>query len=160
VTTEFRALIESLCRHQVDFVVIGGIALVLRGSGRTTQDLDLCYSRQSENVGRLALALSAFHPRLRGAPASLPFVLDEQTIRSGLNFTLTSEAGDVDLLGEVQGLGDFAAVRALSSSLELYGYEVSVLSLAGLERAKRSAGRLKDVLDLAEIAELRRLHGQ
>lgn len=158
MTTEFRSLIESLCKHQVDFVVIGGIALVLRGSGRTTQDLDLCYSRKRENVERLAAALSRFNPRLRGAPAGLPFVLDDRTIRSGLNFTLTSDAGDLDILGDVPGLGDFAAVRAYSSSLELYGYAVDVLSLEGLERAKRAAGRLKDVLDLAEIAELRKLN--
>lgn len=47
MTTEFRTLIDSLCEHEVDYVIIGGVALVLRGSGRTTQDLDLCYSRDT-----------------------------------------------------------------------------------------------------------------
>lgn len=66
-------------------------------------------------------------------------MLDEKSIQSGLNFNLATDAGDIDILGEVQGLGDFAAVHAFSSTLELYGLQVNVLSLEGLERAKRSA---------------------
>lgn len=151
-----RALIERLRAEAVEFVVIGGIAMVLRGSSRTTIDLDVCYARSNENLERLARAIAPLHPRLRGAPPDLPFIWDAQTLRSGCNFTLWTSEGDLDLLGEVTGLGNFAEVRKYASEVELFGGPCAVLDLDGLERSKRAAGRAKDLLDLAEIQSIRR----
>jgi hypothetical protein len=151
-----REIIERLRAEGVAFVIIGGVAMVLRGSSRTTIDLDICYERSHENMERLARAIAPLDPRLRGAPPELPFVWDAQTLRSGLNFTLTTSAGDLDLLGDVPGIGAFEAVRRLSSPLPIYGDETLVLDLDGLEQAKRAAGRVKDLLDLAEIEEIRK----
>jgi len=67
---------------------------------------------------------------------------------------------DLDLLAELTGLGGFQVVRRLSEPMDLYDRRVHVLSLEGLERAKRAAGRLKDLLDLAEILEIRRRTGR
>jgi hypothetical protein len=105
---------------------------------------------------RLASALAPYHPHLRGAPADLPFIWDAQTLRSGLNFTLKTGLGDIDVLGEVTGIGDYDAVARLASEQEVAGLRLAVLSLDGLERAKRAAGRVKDLLDLEEIVETRR----
>jgi hypothetical protein len=157
VFPDFKALVHALCDASVDFVVVGGIALVLRGSPRITRDLGICYSRTPDNLDRLARALAPLAPRLRGAPTDLPFTLDAATLKSGLNFTLTSASGDIDLLGELTGLGQFPEVKRLSSAMPVYGRSVDVLDLDGLERAKRAAGRLKDVADLAEILEIRRI---
>jgi hypothetical protein len=129
---------------------------VLHGSARVTRDLDICYSRELSNLRTLSAALKPFAPTLRGAPDTLPFVLHAATLASGLNFTLTSSAGDLDLLGEVTGLGGFAVVNRLAEPMTIYGREMRVLSLDGLERTKRAAGRLRDLADLAEIIELRR----
>lgn len=152
----YERLITALTSHDVEFVVIGAIALVLHGSSRVTRDLDICYSRDRPNLTRLASALKPLAPTLRGAPADLPFVLDERTLASGLNFTLTCAAGDIDLLAEITGLGAFPVVARLSERMRLYEQDVRVLSLDGLERAKRATGRLKDLADLAEILEIRR----
>jgi len=103
-------LIDALVAGGVEFVVIGGVALVLHGSARTTGDLDVCYSRSAHNLAALEHALAPFHPTLRGAPSDLPFRLDAATLRAGLNFTLSTTAGDLDLLGEVAGVGAFADV--------------------------------------------------
>jgi hypothetical protein len=154
--TDIQRLLEVLTDAGVEFVVIGGVALVLRGSDRVTVDLDLCYSRRDQDLKRLAQALAPHHPRLRGAPADLPFLWDELTLRSGLNFTLTTDLGDVDLLGEVTGVGSFDAVASGASPLELGRIRVQVMDLDALERSKRAAGRAKDLLDLAAIAEIRR----
>ena len=156
MTTDYKALMTALVGKRVDFVVIGAVALVLHGSARVTRDLDICYSRERANLRALAAALKPFAPTVRGAPDTLPFTLDAATLASGLNFTLTSSAGDVDLFGEVTGLGGFAVVNRLAEPMTLYGSEIRVLTLDGLERAKRAAGRLKDLADLAEILELRR----
>lgn len=101
--------------------------------------------------------LRNLHPRLRGVPEGLPFVLDEASLRSGLNFTLDTDLGPLDLLGEVPGLGPFEFVDAASDELEIDGHRLLVLTLDGLERAKRAAGRPKDLLDLGYIKKLREL---
>ena len=158
--TDVQRLLDALIDAGVEFTVAGGVALVLRGSSRVTLDLDLCYARHRENLRRLATALAPFHPRLRGAPPGLPFLWDEQTLASGLNFTLTTDLGDVDILGEISGVGDYATVAAGSSPLTVGATRVLVMDLDALERAKRAAGRAKDLLDLAEIAEIRRRSGK
>ena len=156
MTPDYKALLDALAEKRVDFVVIGAIAMVLHGSSRVTRDLDICYSRELSNLRALSAALKPFRPTLRGAPATLPFVLDADTLRSGLNFTLTCDAGDIDLIGEVTGIGAFPVVKRLSESMTVYHRAIQVLSLDGLERAKRAAGRLKDLTDLAEIIELQK----
>lgn len=157
--TDVQRLLDALAAAGVDFVVVGGVALVLRGSSRVTLDLDLCYARERENLQRLARALAPFRPRLRGAPLDLPFLWDERTLASGLNFTLTTDLGDLDILGEIPGVGGYAPVAAGASAMEIGGQRVLVMSLDMLERSKRAAGRAKDLLDLAEIAEIRRRAG-
>ena len=149
-------LIRCLRDAEVRFVVIGGVALIARGVQRSTEDLDIAYARDRDNLRRLAAALAPLAPRLRGVPAGLPFVLDEASLRSGLNFTLDTDLGPLDLFGDVPGLGSFEHVDAAASELEIAGVQMLVLTVDGLERAKRAAGRPKDLLDLGFIAALRR----
>jgi hypothetical protein len=110
VATNFRAILETLLDANVAFVVVGGVALIARGAPRTTEDIDLCYARDELNLTRLATALAPLQPYLRGAPPGLPFNLDAATLKAGLNFTLMTTAGDVDLLGELSGLGGYEQV--------------------------------------------------
>ncbi|MBN9167542.1 MAG: hypothetical protein J0I07_41820 [Myxococcales bacterium] len=152
---KLRDLLVRLAEHQVRFSVIGGIALIARGVQRATEDLDIAYARDRENLSRLASALGPIHPRLRGVPPGLPFVLDEASLRSGLNFTLDTDLGPLDLFGEVPGLGTFDHVDAASSEIEVDGVRMLALTLEGLERAKRAAGRPKDLVDLGYIRALK-----
>jgi hypothetical protein len=154
VATDFQRLIDALAENRVEFVVIGAVALVLHGSPRVTQDLDICYARNPENLERLAAAVAPFRPSLRGAPPGLPFTFDARTLQAGLNFTLVCAAGDFDILGEVQGVGGYEQVAADAVPMEVYGHRILVMSLSALQKAKRSAGRLKDLPDLAEIEKL------
>src|SRR5262249_3298061 len=119
-----------------------------------TEDLDFCYDRSEQNLARLASGLAPYHPRLRGAPENLPFRFDLQTIRAGLNFTLATDLGSLDFLGEVAGLGTFQVVKNASDRMNIFGLEFSVLSLTGLIRAKRAAGREKDLAALKELEGL------
>jgi len=157
--TDVQRLLDALTAAGVHFVVVGGVALVLRGSSRVTVDLDLCYSRDRANLRRLVGALAPFRPRLRGAPADLPLLWDERTLASGLNFTLATDLGDIDILGEIAGVGGYAQVAAGSSELCVEVHHEDAGLPDALERAKRAAGRARDLLDLAEIAEIRRRSG-
>jgi hypothetical protein len=149
-----RELLARLAEHEVRFSVIGGVALIARGVQRSTEDLDIAYARDRQNLERLAAALAPLGPRLRGVPADLPFVLDEASLRAGLNFTLDTDLGPLDLFGEVPGLGAYDRVDAASSELDIDGRPVLVLTLEGLERSKRAAGRPKDLVDLGYLRAL------
>ena len=85
---DFEKIIGVLVSGGVEFVIVGGAAARAHGSARLTEDLDIVYARGPENIKRLANALQPLQPRLRGADENLPLVLDEETIRKGLNFTL------------------------------------------------------------------------
>jgi hypothetical protein len=149
--------LDALRDAGVEFVLIGGAAMVAHGSAQGTQDIDICYDRSRENIRRLVRALEPYHPRLRGAPADVPFLFDERTIEHGLNFTLTTDLGDLDLLGEVTGLGPYTAVRAASETMLVYGKNCNILSLEGLIKTKRATGRPRDLLALPELEALREL---
>ena len=152
--TDFGALIAALCKSEVKFVIVGGVAATLHGSARLTQDVDIVYFRGADNLGRVARALAPLQPYLRGAPAGLPFKLDEQTLAAGLNFTLTTSAGDIDLLGEIAGAGRYDALVPRTVEVELFGSRCLCLDLPTLIQAKIASGRPKD---LEAVAELRAL---
>jgi predicted nucleotidyltransferase len=139
----------------VEFIVVGGAAAIAHGSARLTQDLDVVYARTPANIERLVAALAAHRPYLRGAPAGLPFRWDVETVRRGLNFTLTTSFGDLDLLGEVTGGGGYEALLAHSVSLSVFGIECRCLDLERLIHVKRAAGRPKDLEAIAELEALR-----
>jgi len=154
---KFEAAVKALSEGDVEFVVIGGVAVTAHGSAHVTFDLDVCYHRSRENMQRLVNALAPYHPCLRGAPPDLAFHFDVPTVSRGLNFTLTTDLGDLDLLGEVQGIGFYPEALARSTTIELYGRPCSVLSLEGLIASKRAAGRTRDLVVIPELEALREL---
>ncbi len=149
--TDFRALLRLLTESKVEFIVVGGAAATAHGSARLTVDLDVVYRRSSENIARLVSALTPLQPYLRGAPPGLPFYFCFETIRKGLNFTLTTNLGALDLLGEVTGGGNYDALLSDAVSLKVAGVECLCLGLARLIEVKRAAGRPKDFDAIAEL---------
>ena len=154
---ELRLAIEALARHEVEFIIVGGVAMNLHGSAHVTFDLDICYDRRRANLKRVVAALAPYHPRLRGLPENLPPAWDEQTLKSGTNFTFTTDLGDIDLLGELVGVGSYHDAFTGSVTVPLYGIECRVLTLDSLIASKRAAGRTKDLLVLPELEALREL---
>jgi hypothetical protein len=152
--TDFRGLIDVLARSRVDFIVVGGVAATIHGAARATLDLDLVYSRAADNVERLVRALAPLSPYLRGAPAGLPFSFDADTVRRGLNFTLDTSLGALDLLGEITGGGSYDALLPNTEEIDLFGHRCRAVTLDALIRLKRAAGRPKDNEALAELEAL------
>ena len=131
------------------------MAATAHGSTRVTLDLDVLYSREPENLTRIVAALVDLKPYLRGAPPGLPFKFDVKTLAAGLNFTFSTDRGDLDLLGIVAGVGDFSAALPESVEIEIFGQTLRCLNLDQLLRAKRAAGRPKDFEVIAELEEIR-----
>jgi hypothetical protein len=136
---------------RVDFIVIGGLAATIHGSAQATFDIDVVYSRKDDNIERLTSVLSPFNPYLRGAPPGLPFRLDAETVRRGLNFTLITTLGELDLLGEVTGGGTYEELLPYSADLEALGVRCRCVTLEKLIHLKRAAGRPRDLNVLAEL---------
>ena len=152
--TDFETLLRSLSDGRVDFVIVGGLAAVAHGSARLTQDVDIVYSRTPENIRRLVAALASHSPYLRGAPRGLPFRWEEATLHRGLNFTLTTAVGDIDLLGEITGGGNYEAILPHTVALDLFGRRCRCLDLPTLIIVKRAAGRPRDLEVIAELQAL------
>jgi hypothetical protein len=100
--------------------------------------------------------VAPIHPRLRGAPEGLPFFFDQQTLRNGLNFTLVTDEGELDLLGEVTGIGGYGDMSLQADLVTAYDVSFKLMSIDDLIRSKAAAGRPKDLLDLEALRVLRK----
>jgi hypothetical protein len=154
MVVDLAQIIPPLVRAKVDFILIGGMAAILHGSARVTFDVDLVYSRTDENIERLAAALASYSPYLRDAPRDLPFAWDAKTIRNGLNFTLTTSLGDIDLFGEIADGESYQDLLKHSFGVEAFGVRFRCVDLPTLIRIKEAAGRTKDRDAIAELRVL------
>jgi hypothetical protein len=155
VAADFGGLLRSLASGGVEFIVVGGVAGAAHGLARATYDLDVVYARSTANLQRLAMALAPLDPYLRGAPPGLPFRLDIETLRRGLNFTLTTRLGDLDLLGELTGGGGYEDLLAHAMEATMFDERCRYLGLEKLIQVKRAAGRPKDLEVIAELEALK-----
>ena len=150
-----RRLLGALQRHGVDFVLIGGLAGVARGSSYPTYDVDIAYGRDRENLERLAEALRELGARLRGAPAAVPFLLDAETIEKGAHFTFETPDGNIDILTDPDGAPPYAELkRAAGPPVQVEGMPTLVASLDHLIAMKERSGRTKDKLMATEYRVL------
>lgn len=153
--TRFRDLLHLLAQARVEFIVVGGVAAFAHGAARVTTDLDIVYRRTPENLERTVSALAPHAPYPRGAPPGLPFKWDERTTRFGLNFTLRTSLGWIDLLGEITGGGTFDDLLPHTKPIDVYGTTCLCLDLDFLIHVKRAAGRPKDYEAIAELETIR-----
>jgi hypothetical protein len=145
----------ALVRHGVKFVLIGGLSARAHGSPRITNDLDICYARDDENLNRLAAALKELGARLRGAPQDVPLLLDARTLKAGDHFTFVTRGGGLDCLGTPAGSSGFDALDRNASTMKIFGLEIRVASLNDLIEMKLAAGRPKDLSDVEDLGALR-----
>jgi len=152
--TQLEQLLAALSDAGVEFIIVGGVAARAHGSSRLTDDIDICYARSPANLTRVVNALAPLAPYLRGAPRGLPFDWSVVTLRAGLNLTLTTTAGPIDLLGEITGGGRYEDLLPHALTITIFGRDVQLLDLPWLIRVKRAVGRPKDLEVIAELEAL------
>jgi hypothetical protein len=145
------ALIGALVRADVDFVVIGGVAVVVQASPRFTRDLDISYATDTANLQKLGTLLVALDARLRGVEDDVPFTPDARTLRHTQILTLSTRDGDLDLLADPPGSPGYPALRRHADTVELDGNAVRIASLEDLIAMKRAAGRPQDQIDIESL---------
>jgi hypothetical protein len=129
---------------------------VLHGSARNTFDLDVCFATDAANLKALGEVLVDLHARLRGVD-DVPFVPDAATLRRIEVLTLSTDAGDFDVLGRPSGAPTFDVLRRRADRFDVGGFAVLVASLDDLIAMKTAAGRPKDREAVAELETIKRV---
>ena len=149
-------ILRVLARHEVRFILIGGLAGSSLGSPTITVDLDICYERERSNYPPLVRALQELRVSLRGAPPGLPFQLDERTIELGDSFTFNTPFGPFDCLGTPSGTTGYSDLLRNATELTIDAdTHILVCSLDDLMRMKRAANRPKDRIELEILAAVK-----
>lgn len=148
-------LVLRLHKHDCQFVVVGGFGAVSWGSSLVTRDVDVACNLAPGNLVRVWEALEDLHPAHRMTPERLPFTRQQAELGNWKNLYLATDLGQLDLLGEVKGVGDFGYCLANSTPVPIGGAEIRVLSLDALIASKRAMGRPRDLHAVLELEAIR-----
>jgi len=146
-------LLATLCRHQVDFTIIGGVAVQVHGHRRTTKDLDVIAAPDHGNLTRLTAALVELHARPRDIPGAGPPTA-EQLSTAAIVAPLTTRHGELHILRDVPGAPAYEDLRARAFVIELNGIPLAVAGLDDVIAMKRASGRPADVRDIAVLTAI------
>lgn len=154
------ALLGRLAGADIDFVIVGGVAVAFQGYARSTKDLDITYATDRENLRRLGEVLVGLHARLRGITEKVPFVPDERTLVRTRLLTLDTDDGGLDLLADPPGAPPYATMRDRADRVDLDGIVIAVAALEDLLAMKRAAGRPQDLADIDGLELARRIRAE
>jgi len=144
-------LLRRLVDGGVDFVVIGGVAVIAQASPRLTKDLDISYATAAANLEALGSVLMAADAKLRLIDEDVSFVPDARTLRRTQILTLTTVDGDLDLLVDPAGCPRYDDLKRNADRIDIEGLQVLVASIDDLIAMKRAAGRPQDLIDLEAL---------
>lgn len=151
-------LLCTLADRRVEFIVIGGFAVIAHGYVRATKDLDIVPDPDPENLARLADALSTLNARIRGMEefdeGELPRP-DREGLALGGNFVLDTDGGRLDILQVVEPDLTYAELAPAALTVEALGRQIRVCGYRDLVAMKTAAGRDEDRLDLKRLREAR-----
>lgn len=150
-------MLRRLTAAGVDFVVVGGIAMMLLGSARLTRDLDICFGPDDDNVEALGRVLVELEARLRGVDEEVPFIADAATLRDVQLLTLTTSKGWLDVHRTLEGAPRYETLRRNAERYDIGGLSVLVASPDDMIAMKEVAGRSIDMVDIEELKAIKRL---
>jgi predicted nucleotidyltransferase len=153
---EYFEVLSTLNDHDVKYVLIGGLAANLWGSDNITQDVDVCYERDRQNIAALVKALKSMDAHLRGFPKGLPEIIDERSFQLGDTMTFDTKFGKFDCLATPSGTSGFADLAQHAALMDIgKGVTVLVADIDDIIRMKRTAGRAKDLSAVENLKVLK-----
>ena len=154
------AILRALVEREVEYVVIGGLAVAAHGYIRGTKDIDIVPSPARENLARLYDAMVALDARPLEVgdfqPEEMPVAFDVDGLSHGGNWALRTRRGRVDIMQSATGFVDYEALRSRTLELDLAGVgRVLFAGYGDLVAMKEAAGRPQDLEDLQRLREAR-----
>lgn len=153
---DLEKILKILIENNVEFIIVGGYASIIHGASYVTKDLDICVNFSEENASKMLNAMAPYHPVHRMHPETPPLQETPRSLSNYRNLYLHTDLGDVDMLGEITGLGRFHDLVDSSIEVELYGKTCRVLDINALIVSKKALGRPKDnhvIVQLEAIKE-------
>jgi hypothetical protein len=139
-------IFATLERHEVRYVLVGGVAAILHGAPHVTTDVDVVPEEGRDNLERLSAALRELNARIRiaGEPQGVPFDHSGETLSRVRIWNLMTDHGDLDITFVPSGTRGYDDLIRDARRISVRGIAVPVASLADVIRSKEAAGREKD----------------
>ena len=146
LNSHYKDMLQELSAHNVEYLVVGAIALAAHGIPRATGDIDIWVNATPENSERIYRALGAF-----GAP--LQELSQDDFTGAEMVFQIGVVPLRIDILTAVDGVS-FDEAWADKIIVDFDGLPMPVLSKKLMIQNKRASGRLKDTLDLEALEKI------
>lgn len=145
-------ILEELTRHEVDYVLVGGLAAQTHGNTRMTNDVDVIPAPDPENLARLASALKALNARVLN-PGHESREIDARMLPRATIWQLATPHGDIDVLHDAPGAAPYPELRERALVVTLDEARVPVAGRDDLIRMKLAGGRAIDRADVAALTD-------
>lgn len=148
----FDELLRRLAEANVDFVVVGGLAVNAWGVVRGTKDVDVVVSLDPENLKRIAdVAIAAGGHVQQGETLLGSAFSIASALAGGEQVAIETDLGRLDVVQGLDGVPSYPDLRSRASEVEILGTTVAVCSIQDLKAMKRAAGRTRDLVDLEDL---------
>lgn len=153
--TDFKILLKKLAENDFDFILIGGFAAAAYGSSYVTYDLDVCAVLTPTNIEKLRNILADINPKHRINANKLSFLEIPEKLEGINNLYLQTDAGVLDIISNVTGVGNFEELSKSAISIQIFGHKCKIIAIDDLIRAKIALKRPKDLEVAHELEVIR-----
>lgn len=154
---QFQVAIQRLQEAGVQFVIVGGIALILQGGAHVTTDIDFSFAPDEANRQKLAETMNQIHPKPLGWTSFEPYVITAEKLQRTRFLNLKTDIGPIDLLPLPAGIDSFEGLWERADVMDLGDFSIRVASIDDLIAMKKAAGRPKDERHLMELYALKKI---
>jgi len=144
---DFLEFLELLGKHEVEYLLVGGYAVILNGYVRSTGDLDLWVNKSKENYTKLVKVYSDF-----GAPI---FPFEEFDNDKFDVWSIGVEPTKIEVLTHVDGLNFYDSTKRCNY-LKIQNLKIPYINYDDLLKNKEASGRYKDLADIEQLKKNRK----
>lgn len=149
---DFERIFSVLAEHEVDYVLVGGLAVQTYGHMRATVDADVIPRPDPANLDRLAHALQALDARVLN-PGAADIDISAAMLPRATLWQFSTKHGAIDVLHDAPGAAPYEQLRERALVVRLGEIDIAVVSKDDLVGMKRASGRPVDLDDIAALTE-------